>query len=240
MEGIIPILAFLAVGVVVIIAAIAAHRKEQQRREKMAALAAELGFRFDPGKNTYHDDEYAHFEIFRRGHSRVAHNTLTGMIDPVGHDGSEGLHPLPVKMGDFTYKVTRSNGKTTTTHTYRFSYVILHLPYSRVPDLLIRPEGFFDRIAGVFGYADINFESAEFSRRFHVRSPDKKFAYDVCHPRMMEFLMQSGTPAIDIEHGRCCLSDGRTRWEPAEFRQILVWAKAFFEQWPEHLVRELR
>ena len=62
-------------------------------------------------------------------------------------------------------------------------------PFRNVPDLLIRPEGFFDKVAGAFGFDDIDFESEEFSRAFFVKSSDKRFAYDVLHPRMLELLM---------------------------------------------------
>lgn len=230
----------LAVGIA---CAMLAHKQTQARREAMANLASEMGFAFNPEKDADHDEQYAHFEIFRRGHSRSAYNTITGSIDPArsgGIGGGDGLPPLPIKMGDFTYKITSSNGKTTTTRTYNFSYLILHLPYASVPDLLIRPEGMFDKLAGVFGFDDIDFESAEFSRRFCVKSPDKKFAYAVCDPRMMEFLMRGSPPTIDIEHSRCCLSDGGRRWEPAEFKRMLAWAQRFFEHWPKHVVKELR
>ncbi len=52
----------------------------KKRREAMAALAAELGMSFDPTRDRSHDEEYAHFEIFRRGHSRRAFNTLRGEV----------------------------------------------------------------------------------------------------------------------------------------------------------------
>jgi hypothetical protein len=205
-----------------------AWKQEQKRRDEMAALANEIGWRFDPDKDKSHDTEYAHFEIFRRGHSRAAYNTLTGSVAIAGR-------PYPAKMGDFTYKVTTSNGKTTTTVTYRFSYLILHLPFRGIPDLLIRREGFFDKIAGAFGFEDIDFESEAFSRAFHVKCAHKKFAYDVIHPRMMEFLMRNCPAAIDIEHCRCCLSDGKNRWEPQQFKGMLQWVDLFFAQWPEHV-----
>ena len=47
----------------------------------------------------------------------------------------------------------------------------------------------------MFGYQDIKFESAEFSKTFCVRSPDKKFAYDVCNAKMMEYLLVKGYAA---------------------------------------------
>ena len=232
MDAIIPIFVVIVIGAVIIAVAIYAHRQARKRREELSVLAAQLGWQFDPDKDADHDDEYSHFEIFRRGHSRAAYNTMRGsaMIDQ---------RAFSAKMGDFTYKITRSNGKTTTTHTYRFSYLILHLPFVHVPDLLVRREGFFDKIAGMLGFDDIDFESSEFSRRFCVKSPDKRFAYDVIHPRMMEFLLAGSPAAVDIEQGRCCLSDGRARWSAEEFRARLEWIDRFFDLWPDHLTSQL-
>ncbi len=113
------------------------------------------------------------------------------------------------------------------------------MPFARVPDLLIRREGLFDKLAGAFGFDDIDFESVEFSRRFHVKSPDKRFAYDVIHARMMEFLLAGEAAAIDIECGRCCVSDGRKRWDPQQFEDTLTWIRQFFDLWPEHLTARL-
>ena len=205
---------------------------EKKRREALGALARRLGWRFDPARDRDHDDQYAHFEIFRKGHSRAAYNTLSGELEI-------NERRCPAKMGDFTYKVTRHTGKSTSTSTYRFSYLILHLPFAGVPDLLIRREGLFDKLTDAFGFDDIDFESAEFSRRFHVKSPDKRFAYDVIHARMMEFLLSGQSAAIDIERGRCCLSDGRKRWKPQQFEDTLAWIRRFFDLWPEHVTARL-
>ncbi len=205
---------------------------EKKRREEMGALARQLGWRFDPTRDRSHDDEYSHFEIFRRGHSRCAFNTLSGEL-------TIDERNYPAKMGDFVYKITTHTCKSTQTRTYRFSYLILHLPFANVPDLLIRREGMFDKLAGAFGFDDIDFESAEFSKRFHVKSPDKKFAYDVIHPRMMEFFLADDSPTVDIELGRCCLSDGRRRWSPDEFHATLDWVARFIDLWPDHVTAQL-
>jgi len=221
-------LAILGVMAAVVIAAVM-YQQAKKRREALAALARELGLSFHPGPDAGHDDQYAHFEIFRRGRSRRAFNTLLGEVDLVG----QRCH---VRMGDFRY--TTGSGKNRSTHT--FSYLIVHLPWTHMPALLIRPEGLFDKIAGAIGFDDIDFESAEFSRRFHVKSTDKRFAYDVIHPRMMEFLMSSSDPpTADIEHGRCLISDGKRRWDPAQFRERLRWTAGFVERIPDHVVNTL-
>jgi hypothetical protein len=226
------LLPILAVAVLLGVFAYWSWLQAKQRREDMAALAADLGWRFDPAADSTHDETYAHFELFRRGHSRSAYNTLTGALELGGRR-------WPAKAGDFLYKITTSDGKTSSTHTYRFSYLILHLPFGAVPDLLIRREGVFDKLAGVLGFDDIDFESEEFSRRFCVKSPDKRFAYAVVHPRMMELLLAEQPPAIDIERGRCCISDGRHSWSVQEFHARLGLARRFFERWPEHLLVDL-
>jgi len=205
---------------------------EKRRREALAELARSLGWRFRPGKDSSHDERYAQFSIFRQGHSRVALNALNGELEIDGRR-------YPAQAGDFRYKITSSNGKTTTTHTYDFSYLIVQLPFPHVPSLLIRREGFFDKLASFFGFSDVEFESAEFNRAFRVQSSDKKFAYDVVHQRMMEFLMKTDPPTIDMEHSHLCLSDGKYRWEPAEFERHIAWVQRFFDQWPDFVKRDL-
>jgi hypothetical protein len=232
MPGVIPIIAIVSILLGVAVFAWLNYLQQQKRREAMGDLAIELGWNIDPWPDELHDEQYAHFEIFRRGHSRSAYNTLTGDVQ------IKNQH-WPAKMGDFIYKVTSGSGKNRRTKTYRFSYLILETPFMLAPALLIRPEGVFDRIAGVFGFDDIDFESEEFSRKFHVKSRDKKFAYDVCHSRMMEFLLATKPPCVDIERGRCCISDGTRVWEPEQFKATVRWIQQFYGQWPEHVVKEL-
>ena len=100
-----------------------------------------------------------------------------------------------------------------------------------------------DKIAGALGFHDINFESSEFSRKFHIKCADKKFAYDVIHPRMMEFLLAAAQRG-DIEpvmiYGGCCLmTDGRTTWKADE---LIVSAKpsAHRPQRPTFSAAEIR
>ncbi|MEM9372716.1 MAG: hypothetical protein AAGA55_03655 [Planctomycetota bacterium] len=216
----------------VIYAIVIGQRKARERREQLQSIAARYGLEFHPARDRQHDDFYAHFEIFRRGNSRTAFNTLIGEHAFAGHR-------MGVKAGDFRYTVTTGSGKDRKTTTYTFSYLIIHLPFQTTPDLLIRPEHFFDKLAGVFSSADIDFESEEFSRRFMVASPDRKFAYDVCHPRMIEFLLKTRPPAIDIEHGRLCLADGSRTWTPDQFTWMFEFAESFLSQWPEHVVKDL-
>ncbi len=72
---IVAVVALIAVG------AYLSHLAAKKRMEAMGTLARELGWRFEASKDSLHDDQYAHFEIFRRGHSRVAFNTMEGELE---------------------------------------------------------------------------------------------------------------------------------------------------------------
>jgi hypothetical protein len=217
----------LAIGLGVL-----AWRAHRARLAALQALADELGFAFDPGEDRDHDDQYAQFAIFRRGHSRKAFATLHGAMELFGRR-------CRVLAGDFSYEEDSGSGKDSSTTTYTFSFVIVHPPWPS-PSLVVRPEGLFDKLKGALGFDDIDFESEAFSRAFWVQSDDKRFAYDVLHPRMMEFLLAERPPMLEIEQGVLCVADGSRRWSPEQFRAHLDFVTRFCELWPRHLVQELQ
>ena len=233
MDSVFFIFIVVVFGALVLLFAYHAYQQQQKRIAGLTALARKLGWQFDSGRDYSHEDEYSQFAVFHRGHSRYAYNGLRGTMDVGGQT-------YRAKMGDYHYRITSGSGKSRSTRTYTFSYLIVDLPYARVPNLYLREEGIFDALAGFLGFDDIDFESAEFSKRFHVKSRDKKFAYDVIHPGMMEFLLAREPPTVDIEQSQCCLVDGNdTCWSAAEFEGRLDWARQFFELWPKHLVATL-
>jgi hypothetical protein len=236
MEGWI-FLVFLLFAALAIVGGYYSYLAQQKRITELSQLAATKGWRFDVAKDYSHDERYGHFSSFSSGDNGYAYNTITGAM----HVG-EGL--WPVQLGDFHYETTStsSDGKgntTTKTDHHYLSYLIIETPHLGTPGLFIRREGFFDKIAGFLGFDDIDFESAEFSDRFIVKSSDKRFAYDVIHPRMMEYLLDVEPPTIDLQRGQCCLSLGEKCWSPAEFEATLAWAAAFFEHWPRHVTSPL-
>lgn len=180
----------IVVGVLalIVVGAVFGYLGAKKRREAMMALAAKRGLRFDPGKNWDLASRYGFLNKLRAGSNRYAFNTLSGQCQ--SHN---------VMIFDYHYEThsTDSKGRRQTHHHY-FSCFILHVPAS-FPELVIAKEGFLSKIAQAVGYDDIDFESHEFSRRFCVRSPNKKFAYDVCHARMMEYLLANDDLTIEIE-----------------------------------------
>ncbi|MGH8048010.1 MAG: hypothetical protein ACREKL_12280 [Chthoniobacterales bacterium] len=178
---------FFGVGVVLVITiAILSWRRERERRDALAALAARLGFSFSASPSSGLATRFQEFRGMNTGDNRYAFNIMEGAYQ--GHQ---------VMAFDFHYETssTDSKGNRSTSHHY-FHVVTLSLE-REFPTLFVAPENIFSKIAQAFGYDDIDFESHEFSRRFCVRSKDRKFAYDFCNASMIEFLLAH--PSLQLE-----------------------------------------
>jgi len=214
----------LFLGLIVVgFLAYAGYRWTEARKGELAAVAQRMGLNFDPSKRRTFHNHFGH-DLFGRGHSRVAFNTITGVRRLAGHD-------VPVVMGDYRY--VTGHGKHRKVH--RLSYAIFRIPWLGTPKLVVRKEHMGDRLVGALGFDDIDFESEAFSRAFFVKSPDKRFAYDVIHPRMMEYLMRVRPPNLEIVGDACLLREGWGYWSPDRFRKMPTWFENFLELWPEHL-----
>lgn len=180
---------FLVVAVLVVAGAIYGSIQARKRREGLFALAQRLNLRFNPDSDYELASQYGFLKELNRGDNRYAANVLSG-----SYQGKDVL------AFDFHYEThsTDSKGHQQTQHHW-FSLLIMTLP-AAFPVLTIRREGIFTKIAEVFGYQDIKFESAEFSKNFCVRSPDKKFAYDVCNAKMIEYLLGNRDLSVEIEN----------------------------------------
>jgi hypothetical protein len=182
-------LVIVAVLVVIGISAIYGLIQARKRLEGLFELAQRLGLYFSAAEDYELADRYKFLKRLAKGENRYARNVLSGTYQQ-----------NQVLAFDYHYEThsTDSKGNHTTEHHW-FSFFILTLP-ALFPDLAIRRENFLTKIAEVFGYQDIKFESAEFSKAFCVRSPDKKFAYDVCNAKMMEYLLTNRDLSVEIEN----------------------------------------
>ncbi len=198
----------IAVVFVVLMAAAAIYGLAQarKRREALTQLAQHLQLGFNPGQDRSIAGRFSFLKQLAQGSNRYATNILSGTY-----------RQNEILAFDYHYETYTQDKNGTQTEHHWFSFFILTLPAS-FPELTIRREGFFTRIAEVFGYQDINFESAEFSKTFNVRSPDKKFAYDVCNAQMMEYLLANRDLSIEIENDALALAfTSRLSAEQIEF-----------------------
>ena len=170
----------VVLGILLVLCVLRLRKKEQ---DAFARQAAAWGFQYyaeDPwGLAKRYENT---FDFFKEGSSRKAANILAGQMD--GRD-----------VLAFQYSYTTGSGDNQT--TWNYSAAILELPI-QAPHLRLRGENLFDKVAAWVGHDDINFESAEFSRRYHVACDEPKFAHDFFHPRLIEYLLACGQcPGIE-------------------------------------------
>jgi len=207
--------------VVAVLGILVAWYVRSLRRKKLRAWAGAHGFRFDPGADRSFDDRYPEYGCLRIGHGRYAYNVATGE-----RDGRSVVA--------FDYRYVTGSGKNR--HVHHFSGVVLGSEI-RLDPLRIRPEHLFDKVGEFFGLDDIDFESAAFSRAFHVKSPDKRWAYDVLHQRTIEFLLAA--PRFSIQFGeRRVLVWRSRRFSPETFEEAIGVAAGILDRIPDYVVKQ--
>jgi len=229
MEILIPLFVLIFV-ILIIVGGVYSHKASKRRQLELAQFAASKSLTIDSNSHTSFPAQMALFPLFNTGFGRSMSNTMTGKVI------TQNLQ-INIITGDYTYKTKSGSGKNETTSVHNHSYLLLNLPFNARQTLNFRKEGMFDKITSTFGFNDINFESAEFSRKFHITSDDKKFAYDIFESRMMQWLLDNDPPAFNIATGVMLVSG--SRWKVDQFASRIAFASDFFDRWPEHLVQRL-
>jgi hypothetical protein len=193
-----------------------------QRRKLLGQWANSKSLHFNTSKAYDMDSRHSEFKCLHRGRSRYAFNIITGKLNDRD-------------ITAFDYRYITGSGKNRQTH--QFSAIIVAAPLPLKP-LLIRREGFFDKVTEFFGADDIDFESAEFSRKFFVKSPDKKWAYDVIHQRMMEYLLAGPKFAIQFDRTSIIAWRNHRRFSPDDFQSAFDLIEGILDRLPEYLVRQ--
>jgi hypothetical protein len=222
----VEILIFMVFGTLVIGLAVLSHYLNVKRRKDLEAEAARLGWTFVPDKDHGLSLRFPNLKCLNRGSNRYAFNLLSGQCSG-----------RPACGFDYHYETysTDSKGHRKTSHHW-FSVAMIETDLPLKP-LLIRPEGFFDRIGEFFGLDDIDFESAQFSREFHVTSPDRKWAFDVIHQATMEFLLDAPRFTIELHGPRVFVYHGNC-FRPNEFEVACQVATGLIDRLPNYLHRE--
>ncbi len=185
MPGSLIVLAIL----IVIVVAVVAHEMEKKRRVAFRAYAAKNRLDYTHEKDRGFDRYFRDLPFVGPGSNRYLHHQMRGEME--GHR---------LQIGEYHYQVTRSTGKSSSTRHY-YSTLVMLQPAYRLKDLSIRKEGLFDKVKAAFGWDDINFASAEFSRTFHVTAPDRNWAYAFVQPRTMEILLRTDGVEVHIRRG---------------------------------------
>ena len=229
MDAMLPV-AIIAVGVcLMVLIGVLGYLAAKKRREQFAAFAASKGWTY-----VQRDDRWAarfHGHPFGTGDDRRADNIVTGEYDG-----------RTFEAFDYSYTTTSTstdaNGHTTThRETHSFSVLALETRVA-LPRLEVTPEHWFGRVVGRLTNRDIELESEDFNRAFTVTCPDRKFASDVLHPQMMEYLLEHRDLGWRFQNGALltvCAGSHST----AEVEARLATVDGILDRVPEFVWREV-
>ena len=215
------------VAAIILFAVLDRQRKAKRRRE-LARWAQAKGLSFHPSPDSGVDDRFQQFKCLRQGDGgRYGYNIMEGIV------GKRAICAF-----DYHYETHSHNSKGgRSTHHHYFSAVVVGAGLLLRP-LFIRTETFVDKMAEFVGFDDIDFESTEFSRQFLVKSPDRRWAYDVLHQDTMEFLMNSPRFTLEFQGSRVIAYRGKTL-STADFEAALQVVTGILDRLPESLLSEL-
>jgi hypothetical protein len=157
------------------------YQAHQKKVAEFTVFAAERGWSY-----VERDDDLVDRFLgapFGRGHGQVVKHVLRG-----AHRGREVL------VFEYSYKEADRSGSSRGTELYHHTVASVSTP-TATPTLEVGREGLGRKLLGLVGLVglrDLQLESEEFNAAFHVQTDDDRFAYDVLHPRMMEWLVADG------------------------------------------------
>ncbi len=190
------------------------------------ALADRLGLRFEPAQNYVLPDDYRFLHHLAQGENCYAFNVLSGRY----RQGE-------ILAFDYHYEISEKGADNELSRTPYCQTVVMVLMPAYFPELLIAPEGLRTKTAALFGGGDIDFESAEFSRVFSVRSRDKRFAYDICNGPVIDYLLENRDLNLQIQNCAMALVSD-TQWPAKQVEYNLERLGEIRARMPEYLFQK--
>lgn len=146
------------------------HYLDKKRTEFFEAYTQRKNYSFQK-ENEEIINNYG-FDVFQRGSSKRVKRIIQGEKENV-------------KFIVCDYKFQTGSGKSRQTHEQTIMIVDLDF---ELPSFILRPEGLFDKVAGIIGFSDINFDShPEFSKAFHLKGENEKLIRNVFLSDILSF-----------------------------------------------------
>ncbi len=185
MQDYIPIFMFGGFALFIVALIAYSHYAAKKRAEAMCAVAGRMGFKYQQ-KAERAQDNYAHLNLFSRGHSRRAINFLYGEKNEV-----------EVSIVDYHYTV--GSGKSS--HHYAQTICIIKDPTLDLPNFFVRRENkFSDFLGKVFGGQDINFtEDEKFSSAFVLQGKSESETRHLFNQRVRDAFGKLAGSSAQIE-----------------------------------------
>jgi len=196
--------------------------RELRYRSRMRTFAVRHGWKYEE-QSSYWSRRLGAFPFGQGSHRRDIY-VLTGMFG--GLECSTFVHEFHMRIDD----------KRRTRHQFQITTVKLPFPMRRLD---IVAESSRHKVSKWLGGEDIEFESAEFNKKWRVMAPDKKFAHDFVDPRMMERLNQIDAIGLNIRIENDILYTWQSRRQPlSRLATRLGVIVGMVKRIPAHLYRE--
>ena len=203
---------FLVIGGAIVLS----RWSEKKREAQWKQIAEDLGLPFFPQGDGSLISHLHHFHLFSQGRSRKIRNMLHGETDEV-------------ELAIFDYRFRTGSGENKRIH--RQTVIYFRSSDLKLPQFAVRPEHFFHKIGGAFGYQDIDFEThPEFSKTYLLRGDDESSVRQLFNDSLLKFF--ESQPKISVEAGgnQLIFYRQRKRTKPDEVRSFMQEGFQVFDQ----------
>ena len=199
------LIVFVALGVLAF--GVMLYYREKQRREDLQSVAGKLGFSFSPDGDANLLHRLGQFHLFSQGRSRKVRNLMRGEIQDIA-------------VSLFDYRYTTGSGKHS--HTHAQTVVLFESERLALPFFTLRPEGLFHKMAGAFGYEDIDFDgSSDFSDAYLLKGTDEDQIRAIFGPEVQAYCTRHGHLWTEGEGGQLVHYHADRRVDPERIESWL-------------------
>jgi hypothetical protein len=202
----VPLIFAAVVAVIIVVIAVNHHAGLKRQREELQLLAARSGFTFAAEDVIGLQQRLQLFALMRKGHSKKVRHVLIGE-----HGGRQ------VILFEYVYVI--GHGKHRHTHT---QYCCMWQVPVQISRLVIRPEGFFDRVGDWFTGRDIDFaDDPAFSDAYVISGDDESQVRALLTPAVRAFLLRSGLQCLEMVGDLALLYGRRSGLEVHRCEELL-------------------
>jgi hypothetical protein len=180
---------------------------EKKRTEAMRQAAEELGFDFTAADRDNLADRLGGFHLFGQGRSKRVHNVLRGESNDL-------------RVTIFDYRYVTGGGKSS--HTWNQTVICFQMKEQGLPSFFLRPETFLDRISGLFGFQDIDFdEHPVFSKKYVLRGRNVPAIRELFTEEVLTFYEGVDGISTEANGNRLLFYRHGKRIKPLEIREFM-------------------
>lgn len=222
-------IAIIILGVIITLVILLLYASEyyrNKRQQEWLSFARNHHFTFIKHDSIGLPEKYAAYPLFASRDKRTAMNVCRGIEKE-----------FPIYAFDY-FREDRNVG------IFRYTVIALesNLLFKTLaihPKHVVEKTGLGSHHIITSGSDNIIFESAEFSNKFYIHSADKKFAYDIIHPQMMEFLLAHDKMHIELGAQTIIFYRETQQLSTPELDNFLNDAYRFFELIPDYVKEDI-